>query len=456
MVAMQAWTPVFATAVVLLVMATGPAAQDRSVASQTQAASRNTESISFSDIGDVPADRTLLSDTPRETWYFIPSWSDTRSGLQVGSSVAASSRKYRDRSPFAVFDKTSKRWRTAAISRRAYEIYPVRSDPDDTSLIWFGVADARGSIIDWVGGFEPTGTVDDPLIFAGKPGGLGLIDTARQTVTYFGKYRDLVGGRLVDLHFEKDAVWIFARDYSTVEFNGLSRFDRRTRSIEPFPVKWHSYADAWAGVTFAASDTAVSLTVLENRGWFSRFEFDKVRREWRQPRFGWVSAADVPMFELPDNTSKRIDLLRPGMHFGQQGHGHFGHPIAILDERNGWQRVMTCQDTVGWTQSGLLVNTLEFFRLTLNSREVLQDSGNDGPRMFVWQARYYMTPDESQRQNQTLRNSELAAVVSRPILNVEEFRRAQHLLTMDNSSQLESGRYFWEDFAKRRQSLLRR
>jgi hypothetical protein len=76
--------------------------------------------------------------------------------------------------------------------------------------------------------------------------------------------------------------------------------------------------------------------------------------------------------------------------------------------------------------------------------------------MFVWQARYYMTPNESQRQNETLRNSNLAAVVSRPILNVEEFRRAQHLLTMDNSSTLQSGRYFWEDFAKRRQLLLRR
>jgi hypothetical protein len=355
-----------------------------------------------------------------------------------------------------VFDKSSQRWRAAAISRRAYEIYPVRPDPVEPSLIWFGVADARGSIIDWAGGFERTGAVDDSLVFAGKPGGLGLLDTASRTVTYFGKYRDLVGGRLVDLHFEKDAVWVFARDYSTVEFNGLSRFDRRTRGMEPFPVAWHSYADAWAGVTFGVSDATVSLTVLENREWFSRYEFDGVRREWRQPRFGWVSSTDVPVFELPDQTSTRINVLRPGMHFGQQGHGHFGHPIAILEERNGWQRVMTCQDIVGWVQSGLLVNTLEFFRLTLNSREVLQDAGNDGPRMFVWQARYYMTPSESQRQNQTLRNSDLAAVVSRPILNVEEFRRAQHLLTMDNSAQLESGRYFWEEFAKRRQSLLRR
>src|SRR5688572_24200917 len=121
MIAMQVWTPVLVTAVVLLVMATSPAAQDRSVASQTLAVSRNTELISFSDIGDVPADRTSLSDTPRETWYFIPSWSDIRSGLEAApSSPGTPARRYRDRSSFVVFDKISQRWRVAAISRRAY------------------------------------------------------------------------------------------------------------------------------------------------------------------------------------------------------------------------------------------------------------------------------------------------------------------------------------------------
>lgn len=195
---MRARATVLGTLAALLTLSTFPVAQGRSVASQTRVVLGNTEPLSLADVGDAPADRTLLTDTPRETWYFVPSWSDTQSGLRATPVPRGASTRYRDRSPFAVFDKTSQRWRTAAISRRAFEIYPVRLDPIDTSLIWFGVADSRGSIIDWVGGtFEPTGAVDDPLVFAGKPGGLGLIDTARRTVTYFGKYRDLVGGRLV-------------------------------------------------------------------------------------------------------------------------------------------------------------------------------------------------------------------------------------------------------------------
>ena len=205
-----------------------------------------------------------------------------------------------------------------------------------------------------------------------------------------------------------------------------------------------------------SSDEALALAVLEDGEWFSRYEFDKTQRQWRQPRWGWVSSADVPLFEQPDKTSKQIDLLKPGMHFGRQGHGHFGHPIAILEERSGWQRVLTCQDVVGWTPSGVLIDTLEMFRVTLNSPVVLRDGGNEGPRMFVWQTRLYMTSEESKRQDQTLRNSDLAAAVAKGQLFGEELRRANHLLTMNNSALLEEQQFRWEAFTRRRQSLERR
>jgi hypothetical protein len=200
--------------------------QPRLAAQSTQGASRNTEALAFSDMAEVPSDRTLLSDTAKESWYFVPSWSDTRSavGPQPASPVARGADslagRYRRTSPFMVLDKTSRKWRTVAISHHAFEIYPVRQDPEDPSLIWFGCNDGRNAIIDWAG-FRTSGAVDDPLIFAGHPGGLGLIDTTRRTVTYFGPYRDLVGGRVYEVLFDKDAVWVWGRYHGASELNGL-------------------------------------------------------------------------------------------------------------------------------------------------------------------------------------------------------------------------------------------
>jgi hypothetical protein len=90
----------------------------------------------------------------------------------------------------------------------------------------------------------------------------------------------------------------------------------------------------------------VSLSVLEGGEWFNRYEFDKARRQWRQLRYGWVSSAEVPVFDQPDDKSKTVDVLQPGIHFGKQGHDHNGHPVVVLEERSGWQRVITCRDIV--------------------------------------------------------------------------------------------------------------
>jgi hypothetical protein len=159
-------------AVLLLLLVT--LTQIRPAGQSPQGTSRNTEALTFSEIGDVPTDRNVLSETLNETWYFIPSWSDTRSGVgsqgtsQATRGTAGQAGRYRQKSPFVVFDKRSRRWRSVAISRHAYEIYPVRRDPQDDSLIWFGGNDSRNAIIEWAG-FRTTGAVDDPLIFAGHP-----------------------------------------------------------------------------------------------------------------------------------------------------------------------------------------------------------------------------------------------------------------------------------------------
>ena len=419
--------------------------QPRLAAQSTQGASRNTEALAFSDVAEVPSDRDLLSDTAKESWYFVPSWSDTRSavGPQPTSPAARGTDNhvggYRQTSPFIVLDKTSRRWRTVDISHHAYEIYPVRQDPEDPSLIWFGCNDGRNAIIDWAG-FRTSGAVDDPLIFAGHPGGLGLIDTTRRTVTYFGPYRDLVGGRVYELLFDKDAVWVWGRYHGASELNGLSRFDRRTRTFEPLPIASHGFDDAWRVRKLTASDAAVSLSVLEDGEWFNRYEFDKARRQWRQLRYGWVSSAEVPLFDQPDEKSKKVDVLQPGIHFGKQGHDHYGHPVVILQEQGGWLRVMTCRDIVGWTKSGGLADTLEFFRLTLNSPAARQDRGNDGRRIFLWRAHLYMSHDEVQKEIAILRDNPDATAVFKGLLDREELG-------------IKLARQLWDGFNTRRMSL---
>jgi hypothetical protein len=434
---------VLGAAVLVLFIVSLP--QHRVAAQSTQSASRNTEALAFSDVDEVPTDRDVLNDTANETWYFVPSWGDTRSavGPQPTSRAARAADnqagRYRQRSPFVVFDKTSRRWRTVAISHHAYEIYPVRQDPEDRSFIWFGCNDGRNAIIDWAG-FRTSGAVDDPLIFAGHPGGLGLIDTTKRTVTYFGPYRDLVGGRVYEFLFDKDAVWVWGRYQGASELNGLSRFDRRSRTFEPFPIASHGFDDAWSVPKLTASDAAVSLSVLENGEWFNRYEFDKARRQWRQPLYGWVSSAEVPLFDQPDDKSKRVDVLQPGIHFGKQGHNHYGHPVVILEERSGWQRVITCRDIVGWTKSGALVDTLEFFRLTLNSPAARQDKGKNGPRIFLWRAHLYMNDDEIQKEIQILRDNQNATAAFKGLLDREELG-------------IKLVRQLWDGFNTRRMSL---
>jgi hypothetical protein len=149
---------------VVVVLLIAPPTQIRPAGQSTLDASRNTEALTFSEVGEMPADRNVISETPNETWYFIPSWSDRRSGVGSQPSSQATGRtdgqagRYRQKSPFVVFDKPARRWRTVAISRHAYEIYPVRHDPEDSSLIWFGCSDGRNAIIDWAG-FRTSGAV---------------------------------------------------------------------------------------------------------------------------------------------------------------------------------------------------------------------------------------------------------------------------------------------------------
>jgi hypothetical protein len=430
--------------------------QDRPAVAQGAArASQNTEVLTFSAVADLPDERRLLIDTETEGWYFVPSWSNSEAAF--GSQ--RSGQRFRDRSPFVVLDKRSKRWSSVAISRRAFEIYPARQDTEEKSLIWFGANDApRGSIIDWAGPFNTTGAVDDPLVFSGTPGGLGLIDTARRTISYFGKYRDLVGGRVNDFLFEKDAVWIPARPYGTLELRGLSRFDRRTRTFAPFPIESHGYGDSWRIVTFAGSETTVSLSVLERDDWFNRYEFDKTSRRWRQPRYAWAGADDVPFYEGPDLTSKRIGVLQRVDHFGRHGHGHLGHPLVILEDRNDWQHVLTCRDVSGWVRGGVLVDTIEFFRRTLNDPATRLDLGNEGRRMFVVRANFYLPPNQFEKLIDVVDNSQLAAAVADGLGGPKELEQARRLLELPRSwrNVRESDRFLRDEFTRRQRALTAR
>jgi hypothetical protein len=159
----------------------------------------------------------------------------------------------------------------------------------------------------------------------------------------------------------------------------------------PYPIESKGFDDGWVVISFTDSGSTVSLVVLEDGEWFNRYEFDKVTRRWRTTRYGWVSTEDVPVFERPDDRSPRIDLLRLGLHFGNQGHDHFGHPIVVLDDIAGWERVITCRNVVGWIRTGILADTLSFVRAVLRNPATARDFGNEGPRMFL--ARVHLSFD---------------------------------------------------------------
>ena len=360
-----------------------------------------TERLALSPIDQPPYNRTLLTDNANETWFFVPEWAD-RFGRRTPPAPLISARiadGHRADSPFVVFSKRAQRWSSVAISRYAHAVYPAQRDPYNDALIWFGANDSPpGMITDWVG-FKRSGAVDDPLIFSGEPGGLGLIDTYQRTVTYFGPFRDLVSGRVSQLLFDRTAVWVWGRAPGNQELNGISRFDRRTATFGPYPIESKGFDDDWLVSSFTVSSATVSLVVLEGDEWFNRYEFDKTTSRWHRTRYGWVSQKDVPVFERPDDRSSQIDRLRPGMHFGTKGHDHFGHPIVVLDDMAGWQRVITCRNVVGWIRTGTLADTLSFVRALLRSPATARDFGNEGPRMFLARAHLYMTRAEAREAN---------------------------------------------------------
>jgi hypothetical protein len=352
-----------------------------------------TERLALLSVEEPPYNRTPLSDNANELWFLVPEWAD-QFARRTGPPVIRAD-GHRADSPFLLMDKHSRRWSSVGISSHAHSIYPVQRDPYNDALIWFGANDGPpGTIIDWAG-FRRSGAVDDPLIFSGVPGGLGLIDTAERTVRYFGPFRDLVSGRVSHLLFDSAAVWVWGRAPGNQELNGIARFDRRTATFAPYPIESKGVNDGWAVVSFINSGSMVSLAVLEGGEWFNRYEFDKAARRWRTTRYGWVSTEDVPMFERPDDRSARIDLLRPGMHFARQGHDHFGHPIVVLDETAGWHRVVTCRNVVGWVRTGALADTLSFVRAVLQNPATARDAGHDGPRMFLASVHLYLTRAEA-------------------------------------------------------------
>jgi len=403
--------------------------------------SSRSETIALASIERPPYSRTLLTDNANEEWFFAPEWADgfgrrTEPAPLISAQVPDG---HRTNSPFLVFNKRSRQWSSVAISRHAHAVYPVQRDPNNDALIWFGANDGPpGMIIEWMG-FRRSGALDDPLIFSGQPGGLGLIDTRTRTIRYFGPFRELVSGRVAQFLFDKDAVWVWGRAPGNQELNGIARFDRRTATFEPYPIESKGFDDGWFVTSFTDSGSSVSLVVLEGGEWFNRHEFDKATRRWRTTRYGWVTGEDVPVFERPDEASARIDLLRTGMHFGKQGENHFGHPIVVLDDKAEWQRVITCRNVVGWIRTGTLTDTLSFVRAVLREPATAQDRGNEGPRMFLARVHLYMTRAEAREANKWFSEAATPA-------NVQPFA-ARDALGFDLADRM------WEAFEKTRRGL---
>src|SRR5687768_14108854 len=112
--------------------------------------------------------------------------------------------------------------------------------------------------------------------------------------------RDLVSGRVSQLLFDKDAVWVWGRAPGSQELNGIARFDRRTATFVPYPNRVKGLRRCLGGDVHRRRGATLSLAVLEDGEWFNRYAFDKATRRWRTTRYGWVSSEDVPVFDGPD------------------------------------------------------------------------------------------------------------------------------------------------------------
>ena len=217
-----------------------------------------TDSLVLTEMAKVPREKEILIETAEERWCYVPEWHDLFTmrekgllekevaeknpaagtetpGLRTGESRHPAYRPY---SPIIVYNQRSRKWYATGISREAQAVYPVKADPFDKDLIWFGCNDGPpGLHADYFKRAIPERPVPDaPLLSSGKPGGLGVLDIKNRTIRYYGPYAHLVGSRVYEIVFDKNEVYFWGAYPLAGEINGVSRYDRKTQTVRPIPL----------------------------------------------------------------------------------------------------------------------------------------------------------------------------------------------------------------------------
>jgi hypothetical protein len=141
---------------------------------------------------------------------------------------------YRERDGFYMHNELEQQWFQIHLSKRASTIYPVGTDPVDTTLIWIGCNDGPKSLhADYVVLRPPPAHGEGALLQRGRVGGLAIVDTERRTISYFGA-SDLISNRVYEVIFDEydsNSVWIWGRYPGAGDEEGIVRYDRRNRQF---------------------------------------------------------------------------------------------------------------------------------------------------------------------------------------------------------------------------------
>jgi hypothetical protein len=366
-----------------------------------EGAYKYTDELTLFDIeADIPEQRQVITETKSEIWFYVPKWVylsfwDEKSEcfLRSDSNFNETSNLYRNPATIVIFNKSDKKWRGIGVSKYADAIYPVKCDPYEKNLIWFGCNDgAPGMHADGPGGCV-IDTFDAPLLFGYRPGGLGVIDINKRTVRYFGPFAHLISSRVYEMCFDEDSVWIWGRYplSGTTEPNGIACYDRKTELLKPFPIE--RYPAGWSGVAFHQSKNNLWISTIEKGEWFNRYKFDRENKKWVMFQYVWVDS-DTPLLEGPQDNSSQVAILKKGMHFGKQGHSHLGHPLIVIDSNDRWCKIMTCQNIIGWVNTSRVMGTMDFFKRQISIYEPHANRENEDRGRLIFCSHMYMTPGE--------------------------------------------------------------
>jgi len=326
----------------------------------------------------------VLHEDEKEIWALVDEWTHPPTkrgaGVRFWEPIGNGRLIYRRQSPFVIFDKAHKKWFLIGLTKLFWHIYPIKKDPYDPNLIWFGLNDAASNVHADGPSAKTYMTFQRAFAF-GDRGGIALLNIKERTVEYFGAHFHLVGRRVRKILFEEDAVWIFAKYPLGGEQNGISRYDRKTKRMIPFPIERQSADDGWLEPDFHFTKEDVWVLAKTRSDCFTRHRFSKGRLEWLPVSYVWVKKGQATVRSAPLMTSDAMYNISASDHLGNKRWFH-KNPLVVLRTSGKWIEVLTPTNKSGWMEKELVIDT---YNLTL---EIMKNESEIDKRFLYLSSMY--------------------------------------------------------------------